>query len=458
MMMPKMQQAISLLQAPAMEISQIIDAEMEKNPMLEMIEEYGEETKKEDGDPKEIEVDHNDFEIMRKLDDEYRDFFDQSSSYQPKSRKDEQKKLFLEHSIIAPETLYSHLMNQARETFETEEELQLAELVIGSLDQRGFLGTDVEEIAAMGNVAPHEVEDLLEEIQTFEPFGVGARSTKECLLIQLRNRGDEASLAYKIIEKYYDELLHNKIPFIQKKLNISYEQICRIMEEDIARLNLQPGSWFSTTNDSVIVPDARIREEEGELVLDINDDVIPPLRVNRKYLRMLGQDDLDLSTKEFIHQHLISAKWLMKNIHQRNETLSRILRFIMKRQRRFFIDPEGELVPMTMRDIAEELGLHDSTVARGVAGKYIDTPRGIVLLRSLFSFSYQKQDGSELSAQTVRDKIRALINQEDKKKPFTDEKISQDLKALGIECARRTVAKYRNDLKLGNAQQRRKYG
>lgn len=457
-MMPKMQQAISLLQAPVLEISQIIDAEMEKNPMLEMIEEYGEETNKEDGDPKEVEVDHNDFEIMQKLDDEYRDFFDQSGSYQSKSRKEEQKKLFLEHSIIAPETLYGHLMNQSRETFETEKELQLAELIIGSLDHRGFLVTDIEEIAAMGNVAPYEVEDLLKEIQTFEPFGIGARSTKECLLIQLRNGGKKASLAYKIIEKYYDELLHNKIPYIQKKLNITYEQICQIMEEDIVRLDLQPGSWFSTTNESVIVPDARIREEEGELVLDINDDVIPPLRVNRKYLRMLSQQDLDLSTKEFIHQHLISAKWLMKNIHQRNETLSRILRFIMKSQKQFFIDPKGELVPMTMKDIAEELGLHDSTVARGVANKYIDTPRGVVPLRSLFSFSYQKQDGSELSAQTVREKMQKLIDQEDKKKPLTDERISQDLKVLGIECARRTVAKYRKDLKLGNAQQRRKYG
>jgi RNA polymerase sigma-54 factor len=457
MMLPQMQQAISLLQAPVMEISQIIDAEMERNPILEAIEEYGEEENKEREDPEEVTVDHDDFEIMKKLDDEYRDFFEQSGSFQKPTKQDEERKLFLDNSIVASDTLYSHLLNQSHETFDAEKDIEIAELIIGSIDDRGFLETSVDEIAVMGGVSSDEVERVLKEIQTFDPFGVGARSTQESLLIQLKNMGKESSLAYKIIENHYDELLHNKIPAIQKKLGISYEKICRVMDEDIARLDLNPGSWYSIVNESTIVPDAAIREDEGKLALDINDDVIPPLRVNRKYLRMLSQDDLESSTKEYIHQHLMSAKWLIKNILQRNETISRILNYIMKAQKEFFLSPKGELVPMTMRDIAEDLDLHESTIARAVSGKYIDTPRGVLALRSLFTYSYQKQDGSDMSAQTVRDKIKKLIDEENKQNTLSDEMICRELKSMGIDCARRTIAKYRRDLNIGNAQQRRKY-
>jgi len=457
MMLPQMQQAISLLQSPILEMSQLIDMEIEKNPLIDMIEELAEERLKKSEDPEEVAIDHNDFEILKRLDDEYRDFFDQNDVKPRISKTDEELKAFLDNSVVTPETLFHYLQNQAAETFETGKEKELAELIIGSLDDRGLLETPLQELAVIGQCDLEEMERILFMIQEFEPYGVGARTVQECLLIQLRQYGKKGSPAEKIIQECYEELLQNKIPAIQKKLNLEPQEIGRIIENDIAPLDLHPGAIFSSPNESYIVPEAEICEEKGKLVVLINDDSVPRLRLNRKYLRMLEDNDLPTETREYIYQHMMSAKWLMKNVYQRNETIRRILEYLADKQKEYLINPLGELVPMYMLDVAEELDLHESTIARAVANKYIYTPRGMVSLRAMFTFSYKREDGKAISSQTVREAIARIVDAEDKNKPLSDQKISSKLKETGIPCARRTIAKYRQELNIGNAQQRRQY-
>ncbi|NGX57649.1 MAG: RNA polymerase sigma-54 factor [Chlamydiae bacterium] len=457
MMLPQMQQAISLLQSPIMEISQLIDCEIEKNPLIEIIEEVAEECLAERDDPEEVKIHHDDFEILKKLDEEYRDFFGQNELRPRISKTDEELKNYWDTSVIAPKTLYGNLMEQAGETFESEKEKALAELIIGSLDERGLLATSLEELSVLAEATVKELEAILLTIQEFEPYGVGARTTQECLLIQLKRYGKEGSLAEKIVQECYEELLHNKIPLIQKKLNISPDEIRQVIEKDIAQLDLHPGTCFIPMTESYIIPDGEIKEENGKLVVVINDDSIPSLRLNRKYMRMLDDEKLPQETKEYIYQHMLSAKWLMKNVYQRNETIKRILDYLSVKQIEYLRNPKGELIPMFMTEVAEELNLHESTIARAVANKYVNTPRGLISLRSMFTFSYKKQDGSEISSQSVRDAIQRIVEQENKQKPFSDQKISNLLEDTGIPCARRTISKYRRDLNIGNAQQRRKY-
>lgn len=344
-----------------------------------------------------------------------------------------------------------------KNSFETDREKERAELVVGSLDEKGYLQTSLEELAALGQCSEQEMARILEVIQDFEPYGIGARSVQECLLIQLKKQGKQGTLAEQLVKDCYDELLHNKIPAIQKKMRLTPSDIQTIIEDDIAKLDLHPGAIFSSPNESYIVPEGEIKEENGKIEITINEESIPRLRINRKYLRMLDDKNIPAETREYICQHLVSAKWLMKNIFQRNDTLRRVLEYLSKHQREYLLNPDGELVPMFMLEVAEELDLHESTIARAVAGKYIYTPRGLVNLRSLFTFSYKKEDGSEISSMTVRDALERVIEGENKKKPLSDQKISEKLGERGIPCARRTIAKYRQELNIGNAQQRRQY-
>ena len=349
-------------------------------------------------------------------------------------------------------------MEQARQTFENKEDLQVAETIIGNFDERGYLQMSLEELSTITHYGVDKIKKIIEQIQTFEPYGVGATNVQDCLLIQLRCMGKANSLAYRIIENHYDDLIHNRIPLIQKKLGVSYDIIRNTIDEQIAKLDLRPGTWYSLHVPTQIIPDLTVRQEGENLIVEINDEPIPALRLNSHYLRMLDDQNLPEETKEFIRSSVVSAKWLVRNISQRNETLVRIVQYLTVYQKIFFLEPDGKLVPLTMREVADELKLHESTIARAVANKYINSPRGLVLLRSFFTNSYTTNQGEDISSQTVRDALNKIIESEDKKHPYSDESISGKLKDQGIPCARRTVAKYRRELQIGNALQRRKYG
>lgn len=469
-MSPKMQQAIHLLQLPIAELAALIEAEIEQNPLLEYQEESlreeieelsndKEETDSDDPD-REVTFDDDDFEVLKQLSDEYYDHFDlaDSPSIRRRDSEEERLKLFLDSSITGKESLYQHLMRQVKENFNTKEEQLAAELLIGNFDANGFLGTPIDEIAATANIEKEKLLNLLAVIQTFDPVGVGACNLQESLLIQLRNLGKESSLAYKIIQNHYSDLLHNKIPLITKKLKCTPQAVKAAVQKDIMPLDLHPGLEYSRDPIQSIIPDLSIHEDyDGNLNIIILDDRVPTLRLNSKYIRMFEDPTLSQETKEFLKQKILSAKWLLHNLYQRNETLEKIANSLVAHQRAFFSEPDGALQPMTMKMIAAELNLHESTVARAVANKYVDTDRGLIALRSLFTHCYNTDEGEDLSSKTVRDLLLTMIEEEDKRSPLSDQALSLLLKEQGVPCARRTIAKYRKELQIGNAWQRREY-
>jgi len=271
----------------------------------------------------------------------------------------------------------------------------------------------------------------------------------------LRCLNKEKTLAYQIIDLHYQDLLHNRLLSIKKGLDCSIEKIKTSIRDEIAKLDLNPGTCFSQESVQTIVPDAEITDENGTLLVTVSSDFLPHIRLNKRYMRMLEDASLPAKTHDFIRQHIFSAKWLLRNVEQRNSTIERITSFLSMHHAQFFLNPDGQLVPLTMKVVAESLNLHESTIARAVSGKYVETPRGIYPFRFFFTNAYLTAEGTDISSETVRNAIQGIIDGEDKAKPLSDLKISGKLQLAGIECARRTIAKYRGELNIGNAQQRR---
>lgn len=461
-MSPQMQQAIHLLQIPLMELSALIDLELQRNPLLEQAQESTSREEKEiteyNNEEKEVTFDDHDFRVLEQLDQEYQDHFEQNENYHINRSPDEAKlKSFQEQSIREESSLYEHLMTQIQESIDKPEDKLMAEVIIGYIDEKGYLQSPIQEIAFFHGYQGDEAEKILKIIQTFHPLGVGARNLQECLLIQLRAQGKEKTLAYRIVAKYFDDMLHNRVPIIQKAVKHTPQEIHEAIENDISPLDLHPGTLYSQMVPQHITPDIMINEEEGTLIITLPDESMPAIRLNSRYLKMLKNDSLEEETRTFIKRKVIAAKWLIHNIDQRNQTIRRIAQSIAQRQHNFFLKAEGDLVPMNMKMIADELELHESTIARAVANKYIDTPRGILPMRSFFTNAYVTEEGHDISSNTVRDAIQRLIDSEDKRKPLSDEKLSSILKRQGITCARRTIAKYRTELSIGNASQRKQF-
>lgn len=458
MMSPQMQQAIHFLQLPVQELSNEIELELEQNPVIELEHERDEEDETQPEElEKRVEFDDNNFEILQKLDDDFSDLFNESQSYIPQTQENQRVQTFLESSLEASPSLFEHLMNQATQTFHDQEQLKIAEEIIGNLDENGFFNGDLEEIAQISGYSLSKAKKVLRKIQTFDPCGVGAKNLQQALLMQLRGKGKRKTLAYKILSEYYTDLVYNHIPRIQKGIGCTSEEINHAVHEEIARLDRHPGVCYSKEKNVPIQADLSIRIEDDKSVVSVNQETVPEFHFNRKYLKMLEDKSLPLDAKEFIKSKLLSARWLIRSVHQRGETLERVGNALVKHQEDFFASPEGQLKPLTMKSVAAELDVHESTVARAVANKYVDTPRGLLPLRSFFTNEYAKDDGERISSATVRDLLRNLISREDKRKPLSDELLAEKIKAEGIPCARRTVAKYRAEMKLGNAHQRKRY-
>lgn len=438
---PQMQQALHLLQLPVLELGSVIEEELTQNPLLELSETENEEPFEQD-----------EFEILHPEED-----FAPSLSYN--KREDEDLKTYIENTVAYESSLFDHLMKQAWETFSDLEERRLAEVIIGNLDHDGILSTPLEEVAALAGVSCDTLLPILQQVQTFDPLGVGALNLKEALLIQLKGLGKEKSLAFRIIEHHYEDVMHNRLPAIAKSLSHSIQEIRDTIVKEIASLDLHPGTNQSDGHYRQIVhhltPDVTINYSEGKFSIEINDEHIPPLRLNKGYLQMLQNQKLCDETRSYIQEKIASGKWLLRNLHERHQTLYRIAEQLIQSQNTFFASPRGKLIPLTMKEIAEKLELHESTIARAVANKYVSSPRGILPLRSFFTHAYTTESGENISAQTVKDLLVQLLEKEDKSSPLSDETLSSMIKEKGIPCARRTVAKYRQELNIGNTTQRR---
>lgn len=463
-----MQQALNVLQSPVLELAELIQAEMEANPVLEYSDpeegdwtldaEAEEANLDEDrAENQELEFSDHDFDVLRQLDEEFRDHFLESRNYAlQRSNEEKEQKMFQEQQITSQPSLYEHLMAQAREVLEDQEQQHLAELIIGNLDESGFLGISLAEIALLEGVKEASLVEVLEVLQQCDPQGICARNLQECLMIQLRVMGKQHSLAYRIVKDFYEELIHNKTPAIQRKLGSEVERINEAIFKDIAGLDLHPAGSYGKHFVQAIAPDVTITNDGGTLEFHLGDEeYMPTFRYNSRYLKLFGDESTAKETKDFIRSKMLSAKWLLRNIHHRGSTLSRITELLIKYQASFLSGPEGHLLPLTMKSFAEELDLHESTIARAVANKYIDTPRGLLPMRFFFSSIITTQSGTELSNKTVQGLVKQIIEEENKLQPLSDLEISKKLSKRGIDCARRTVAKYRTLLGIGNTHQRK---
>jgi RNA polymerase sigma-54 factor len=462
-MSPHMQQAIRFMQIPVMALAAEIEEQMAENPLLEYSEEVSSDEEPEEpleqGLPpeQEIVIDENDFDILKHLDQEFEDYFAESGQPQTHHADADKRKTFLDSMIQATPSLFEMLMEQANQTFPEPDRLVMAQAIIGNLNEQGFFQMPLEELALSNDFDEGKLKEILETIKTFDPPGIGASSIQESLLIQLRYQHKESSFAYRLIELCYDDLIHNRIPLIEKRLQCSAEKIRRAIDVEIGRLDIHPGTQFANHLTQTVRPDVFLRQEGDALVVEGNRDDIPHVRLNMKYLRMLNDDTVASETKAFIHHHLLSAKWLMRTLQQRETTIERIGMYLAEYQREFFMNPEGKLVPLTMKTVAEALELHESTVARAVANKYINTPRGLLPLRDFFTNGFLTSQGEDFSSTSVREAIQRIIDGENKHTPLSDQEISNTLHQAGIPCARRTVAKYRVELSLASALQRKKF-
>ena len=464
-MSPQMQQAIYLLQLPTMELDLVLQGEMEKNPILEYfdpvsdIESDASASDEKISSQEELNFESMDFRSLEHVGDDYGDWVAESGSsqYTARTREEDKLKLFQESSLCSHANLPEYLMRQAYEIFVDDEDRETARVILGYFDDRGFLDELLETIAAIHSIEVEYLESVLKRIQTLEPFGVGARTVQECLMIQLRCLGKTDFLAYRIVSESYDDLIHNRIPQIAKRFTCSSKDIQEAIDCDIRILNLRPRSPVEDSTVHTIVPDVFIRRFGDQLQVEIDGDTLPSIRINPEYLKLLEDESTPKETREYIRHHIGAGRWLVRNLDQRSDTLRKISEIVVSKQHNFLTELEGQLVPLTMKSVAEELGIHESTVARAVANKYVDCDRGLLTLRSFFSNAYVTDEGSDISSNTVKSKVFEIIRSENKKKPLSDENISQKLKEEGITCARRTIAKYRRELNIGNASQRKLY-
>src|SRR5213082_563247 len=453
---PQLQQSLLILQAPLLELRNLVQQEMETNPVLEeLATEEGAETA--DGTKETADAEFKEeFDKLAKLDDEWRDYMAQSGSYTGRSQEADDKRQFFFDSIATQETLQQHLMGQLNQTVLSSNDRKTAELTIGNIDDNGFLQTTPEEMALNTGIPQEDFEHMLTLIQSFYPPGVGARDLQECLLIQLKRAGKGNGLEYKIIAEHMQDLGKRRFPEIARRMGVTVEQVQKCAN-NIAQLEPRPGAIFAEAPKNYVVPDVTVEKINGEYQVILNGDQIPHLRISNTYKDIMAQDGNGNEVKDYIRDKIRSGKFLIKSIHQRQQTISNIAHHIVSRQRDFFDKGSSQLKPMTMVQIADAVGVHETTVSRAISGKYMATPQGVYEMKYFFTPGYQTATGESMSNTSVKEAILDLVKNEDGNAPLSDKEIVEILSNRGIPIARRTVAKYRTELNILPSNMRRKY-
>lgn len=455
---PQMKQSLHILQLPILELKNYVEKEIEENPVLENESEINQEQSLSE----KINLEESSVDNL---------YNSPLGDYANELRK---KKDYKESLITKPVTLQEVLIKQLRMCRLTKEKYDIAEFIIHQIDDNGYLNLSLEEIVAFfsrmntsanKNITYKNAEDALTLIHTFEPVGIGARNLKECLLIQLRARGKKGTLPYKIVECYLSDVAKNRIRIIAKKLKIRPDKIKKAINE-ISCLEPKPGGLYSPISNVIVSsssPDIVIERNKEGLEIIINNSTIPKIRISSKYKNILKEKDVAGETKTYIRRKINSALNLEKAISQRNQTLKRVANALLDIQKEFFMEGDISLLkPLTLKKIAHLVNRNESTISRVVNNKYIKTPYGVFKLNYFFTkpikIASRKASSSEeqLSRESIKSSIFNIISEESKKNPINDTKISKILKKGGIVIARRTVAKYREELKIPPVHRRRK--
>jgi len=486
---PQLQQSLALLQAPTLELKALVEQELQQNPVLE--ETASEETEiqereKETGDeeqpaetaeapdpaapaedsfqaPSEQEpsaepVDdfQAEFERLVQLDQEWRDHFAQTNLPMRASAEEEEKRQFMFDSLVVGTSLQEMLITQVRESGLPEDQRPTAEMLIGNIDDYGYLKASVEELAASTGLPAEQVLSVLKVIQTFDPPGVGARDLRECLMLQLERAGQQKTLEYRIVDEYMEALGKRRIPEIARGTGQSVDDVQQALER-IARLEPRPGRAFLPDNDQYILPEVFVQKSADDFSVTTNNEHIPHLRISNVYKDLMSQRENTADVRNYIREKIRAGKFLIKSLHQRQQTILNIAREIVRRQREFMEKGVAFLKPLTMVQVAEVVGVHETTVSRAVSGKYMQTPQGLFEMKYFFTAGIQTASGDGLSNTSVKDMIADIFKKEDPTKPLSDQEVVKMLQEKGIQIARRTVAKYRTELNILPSNLRKVY-
>ena len=486
---PQLQQSLALLQAPTLELQALVQQEMEQNPVLEEAPEMEAQQDKAErngeadsseaaaaADPAEPPADTQfdpasekdskdpvdefqaEFERLTQMDQDWRDHFAATNVPLRSAEDDEEKREFMMNSLVQGTSLQENLLEQVRLSPLNNGECSIAELIIGNIDDHGYLKASVDELAMSTNADPQHIEEVLKVIQTFHPPGVGARDLRECLMLQLERKKLKHTLEYRIINECFDALSKRRIPEIARVLQRDLDEIQEALQRIKDTLEPHPGREFLPNNDIYVMPEVFVEKgDDGEFRVWTNNDHIPQLRISNHYKDLMARATSDAEVRNYIREKIRAGKFLIKSLHQRQSTILNIGKEIVKRQREFMEKGPAFLKPLTMVQVAEVVGVHETTVSRAVSGKYMQTPHGIFEMKYFFTSGLQTADGEAMSNTSVKGMIDEIFKAEDQTKPLSDHQVVEMLKAKGIMIARRTVAKYRAELGILPSNLRKVY-
>ena len=465
---PRLYQAMDLLYMPLLDLQQHLKQELMNNPFLEMVEpeeeDDEEEGQTEEAPQEEKANDEIDWEEI------LLNGFDAGGRHEEHEEKE-----YYEPVTVESRDLGDHLRDQIQLLELTPRQRLLADEFVGNIDEDGYLACPIEEILTSINDlvrstaeemdqdpldAPiynrTELEEMLGIIQILDPPGVGARDLRECLLLQLKDAGLEQSVPYRLVRDCFDELINHRWSEISKRFGISPSDVQKAADE-IQKLDPKPGIKYSDTGDNYIIPDLIVEKIDGKYHVFLNDANLPRLKLSKAYQEIArDKKKFEGENKEFISNKLNSANWMIQAIEQRRQTMLKVMNFIVDRQREFFEKGVQYLKPLTLREVAEVINMHESTVSRVTNEKFVQTPRGVLPLKFFFSSGLSTTGGEDVSARGIKAQIEKLVSEEDPKHPLTDQAIVNILKESGVQIARRTVAKYRDQLGVLSARMRKR--
>ena len=466
---PQLRHSLKILQVAALDLRSVIQEELQSNPTLEELPMEGTSLDQEqqdsandnnesgEGADNREEMDFSkEFDILTKLDDDWKDYMSQAGGTQQHTAEDAERRQHFFDSLVTETSLQEHLIRQAELADTPPDVLKAMSHLVGSIDDRGFLTQSASDVALQVGLPLDAVQDAVRQLKTFEPAGIGASSLEECLLLQLTAKGQGDGLAARIIKDHFALLTRRRIPEIARKLGVHIDDVQEVIAE-IGALDPAPGRRFAEDSNRVVVPDVTIEKDGDEWKIHLNSDYIPRLRISSTYKDLIAKGSLTKDERDYLRERIRSGKFLINSIEQRQQTIERITREIIKMQGEFFEAGVSKLRPLTMTQIADVVGVHETTVSRAIANKYIKTPHGVFDFKFFFTPGYQADSGASVSNTSVKEMINELIVVEDRSHPLSDQDIVAKLQAKGINIARRTVAKYREELGLLPSNLRREY-
>ena len=458
---PGLVQMVSVLALNRLELREMINQEMIANPVLEELsddgvvsEDYSDEAfvKAETEKVPETEPANpfDEFDIASF----FNQYLDSGGGGNEHREREQNERPSFEKFLSSPQGLSEHVTWQLSVTICSETVREIADSIIGNLDEDGYLTASLEELTQNGRYSMEDVEEAVAVVQEFDPLGVAARDLRECLLIQLHALDPQNSLAQQIVSEHLKQLQSNQLKEIARALNRPIELVKRAVDV-IKKLDPRPGLRYNKTETRLVEPDVYFRRVDDGWQVFMNEDDLPQLRLSPVYRRLLARDAADREVRNYVKERFSAAIQLLKNIEQRKHTILRVCQSIIRRQREFLDHGADHLKPMMIKEVAEEVGVHPSTVSRAVASKYAHTPQGVLELRAFFSESVNGPEGSGMSLFTLKRVVKKMIEEEDATHPLTDDQIAKKLHEAGIHVTRRTVAKYREDLRIPSTHQRR---